>query len=110
MVAYRLSDQGWRRVDYGGVALATNPMQPIEWVNGVIRFKSNKIIEWLWESGKIDLNQIAIMTAHGKFSEDDQMQLAQLIGYSVSGFGDLSYASKESIQRADEIAQALLLG
>jgi hypothetical protein len=36
------------------------------------------------------------------------MQLAQLIGYSVSGYGDLSYASDESVARADTIARKLL--
>jgi hypothetical protein len=41
------------------------------------------------------------------FDADERMQLAQLIGYSVSGYGDLSYASRESVERADEIADAL---
>jgi hypothetical protein len=36
------------------------------------------------------------------------MQLAQLIGYSVSGYGDLSYASRKSVRLADEIAEKLI--
>ena len=30
------------------------------------------------------------------FSQEDQEQFAQLIGYSVSGFGDLSYVSDDT--------------
>ena len=39
------------------------------------------------------------------FSDEDREQFAQLIGYSVSGFGELSYASAEMVEKADEIAE-----
>lgn len=65
--------------------------------NGVIRFRENRIINLLLEGGPFDLNQIALMA----FTDQERQQLAQLIGYSVSGYGDLSYASGEPTERAD---------
>lgn len=58
---------------------------------GVHRFRRNKIVEFLLEAGPFDMNQLAVMP----FSREDYEQFAQLIGYSVSGFGELSYVSDE---------------
>jgi hypothetical protein len=68
------------------------------------RFRANKIIRDLEDQGVIDLNKVAA----GGYSAADRMQLAQLIGYSVSGYGDLSYASRKSVRLADEIAEKLI--
>jgi hypothetical protein len=68
------------------------PMQPIE--NG--RFVRNRIVEKLLEVAPIDLNDIACMD----FTSNEREQFAQLIGYSVSGFGELSYTSNESYETA----------
>jgi hypothetical protein len=74
-----------------------HPLQPLgKDFNGILRFKGNKIIEWLHDKGNIDLNQIATVD----FPDEDRMQLAQLIGYSLSGYGDLSYVTDENWQRA----------
>lgn len=84
------------------------PMQPIITApDGVARFRANSIIEDLWKAGVIDLNKIAIAAAHGRYTKAEQMQLAQLIGYSVSGFGDLSYADRDVVRRADKKVQEL---
>ena len=84
--------------------MAKHPMQPIEYDEvGVVRFKSNAIIARLWADGVIDLNALARMD----FTDEDRMQLAQLLGYSVSGFGDLPYAKKKIVRKADRIAAAL---
>lgn len=84
------------------------PMQPIiRAKDGVVRFQSNRIIEDLFNAGKIDLNEIAIFSARGAYTDAEQMQLAQLIGYSVSGFGDLSYADRDVLRRADRKAKML---
>ena len=81
-----------------------HPMQPLELdEHDVIRFKRNKIIDWLFETGKLDLNEIAKMN----FSKDDQMQLAQLLGYSVRGYGDLSYVRKDNLIEVDYQAELL---
>jgi hypothetical protein len=74
-----------------------HPIQPLELdSHGTLRFKANKIIRWLLDTGKIDLNEIAMQG----FPANDHEQLAQLIGYSHSGASDLSYMSDEVIDRA----------
>lgn len=86
---------------------AKHPMQPVELADdGVIRFKRNKIVRFLvdWASERgMTLNELAVMD----FDDADHEQLAQLIGYSVSGFGDLSYVSDEAYQAATEAAKKL---
>ena len=77
------------------------PMQPVGFDEvGVSRFKENKIVRWL-ANGR--LNEIHTMD----FSNEDHMQLAQLIGYSISGYADLSYVSDESYAAAARLEEAL---
>jgi NTP pyrophosphatase (non-canonical NTP hydrolase) len=52
----------------------------------------------------IDLNEIA----RANLPADDLTQFAQLLGYSVSGFGDLSYVSEHDIRVADRRVRKLL--
>ena len=86
--------------------MSKHPMQRVKFDDkGVIRFQENKIITDLFEQGALDLNKIAMNPA---YDVDDRMQLAQLLGYSVSGYGDLSYASRRSIRKADKRAEKLL--
>jgi hypothetical protein len=67
-----------------------NPIQPVEKdAHGVLRFKANALVLFLLENGGIDMNRLASVEA----SVDDRQQFAQLIGYSVSGYGSLSYAN-----------------
>ena len=73
------------------------PMQPIEMVGSVTRFRENQVVRHLLDHGGIDMNALAVLD----FSDEDRAQFAQLIGYSVSGFGDLSYADDETVERAD---------
>jgi hypothetical protein len=67
-------------------------MQPVVTVCGVERFKENKIVSYLLDAGPIDMNALAIM----RFSNEDREQFAQLIGYSVCGFCELSYVSEDT--------------
>ncbi len=84
-----------------------HPMQPIILDDeGTPRFKQNPIVRFLLDAGPFDLNQLAILPGT---TPDDHAQFAQLTGYSVSGFGDLSYADPETVAKADEEA-GLLLG
>ena len=70
-----------------------HPIQPLYMDDQeVIRFKSNKIVQWLLDAGPYDLNDIAKMD----FDNDDRIQFAQLIGYSLDGAGDLSYFDDET--------------
>jgi hypothetical protein len=69
---------------------------------GVVRFKANLIVKWLLDTnGSIDLNTIA----RQGFSDEDQEQFAQLTGYSLSGFGDLSYVSDVTYNRAQIVLE-----
>lgn len=81
-----------------------HPMQPIVYSKDkVIRFKENVIVSFLLNSGPNDMNKLAMMN----FSKDDWTQFYQLIGYSVSGFGDLSRVDKKIVIEADKIAEKL---
>lgn len=81
-----------------------HPIQPLEKdSNGVIRFKKNAIVEFLLDHGGFDMNSLAQM----KFSDEDREQFAQLIGYSIGGFADLSYASDDVIEEAYKMADIL---
>jgi hypothetical protein len=80
-----------------------NPMQPLVDVNGVTRFKKNGLVDALYEHGVktgLGLNELHCM----KFSDEDRMQFAQLIGCSLSGYGDLSYVSDASYDAAQQAA------
>ena len=85
--------------------LASHPMQPIALdAHGIPRFKANAIVKWLFDSGLLDLNRTAAM----QFSDEDRMQIAQLLGYSVGGYSELSYVTDESYEAAEAIAKSLL--
>ncbi len=84
------------------------PMQPIALDgSGRPRFVSNLIVEFLlvWASERgMSLNELA----RKDFPREHREQFAQLIGYSVSGFGELHYISIKSIEAADRIAEQLV--
>lgn len=75
-----------------------NPIQPtLIDKHGVKRFKINKIVEYLLDTHpNVDMNTIALKG----FTGDDRQQFAQLIGYSLSGYGDLSYVDDDSYRAA----------
>lgn len=74
-----------------------HPIQPLYNDNGVLRFHANKIVKFLLDAGPFDLNQLALM----EFTDSDREQFAQLIGYSLSGFGELPYVSDATYKRAE---------
>ena len=83
-----------------------HPMQPIgpdEF--GKLRFKENQIVRMLLDRSrdglKTDLNDIACMD----FPQEDRQQFAQLIGYSLSGYSELSYVDDNSYLVAEEISR-----
>jgi hypothetical protein len=69
-----------------------HPMQKVE----DNRFVKNDMVRWLLDNGGKDLNDLA----REDFSNEDREQFAQLIGYSLSGFSELSYVSDESVETA----------
>lgn len=79
-----------------------HPLQPLQMVNGVLRFKENKIVSKLLEVASAHgcgLNELARMD----FSHDDWQQLRQLIGYSHSGIPAMD---EESWQAANAMYEA----
>jgi hypothetical protein len=83
-----------------------HPMQPIVIdEHGVPRFKANKIVRYILDHGGIDLNHIAMKSGPLGFSAEDHMQLAQLIGYSIGGYGELDYVTDESYSAAESAAE-----
>ena len=75
------------------------PLQPIR--NG--RFVPNKIVRMLLDTGTVDLNKIACMN----FTREEQEQFAQLIGYSLGGFSELSYVSDETYEAAEKASKGV---
>jgi hypothetical protein len=69
------------------------PIQPLEKdANQTLRFKANAIVKHLLDNGGIDMNNLAVLD----FSAEDRQQFAQLIGYSLSGYGELSYVTNDA--------------
>ena len=80
------------------------PMQPlIRDKSGTLRFKGNALVEALYEHSAqngMSMNDLARMD----FAEDHRQQFAQLIGYSVDGYGTLSYVSDDAHSAAQALA------
>ena len=95
-----------------------HPMQPVALDDrDVLRFRQNTLVRALLDRdtqrGRIypefparsdgGLNWIAMQD----FSQEDQEQFAQLIGYSISGYHELSYVSDASAAEASALAHAI---
>ncbi len=87
----------------------TPPMQPIVHDHqGVVRFQKNLVVDrLLMEASERGFNLNHLTCACYDAPKSDWEQFAQLIGYSVSGFGDLPYARRRTIERADAKADLL---
>ena len=84
-----------------------HPLQPVHLdPDGVVRFVPNRIVRFLLDAGPYDMNKLAMMP----WSDEDREQFAQLIGYSVQGFGELSYVSDEAYAAAEAKQNKLLHG
>jgi hypothetical protein len=82
------------------------PMQPIVvGPDGVTRFRRNALVDYLLANGGIDMNRLAVLP---NISREDRAQFAQLIGYSVGGYCDLSYALgvEEACAEAERVRKA----
>jgi hypothetical protein len=80
-------------------ALPPHPMQPLaKDDDGVVRFRPNVIVRHLLDHGGLDLNKLSVID----FPQEDREQFAQLIGYSLAGYHELSYVSDESALAASK--------
>ncbi len=76
-------------------------MQPVVLdAHGIARFQRNAVVAYLVESGVIDMNKLAVLAYELGWSKHDRSQFAQLIGYSVEGFADLSYSVQQHVEAA----------
>jgi hypothetical protein len=83
--------------------MSTNTRHPIQPLildsHGVLRFKKNPLVDMLLEHGQrtgLGLNELARVEA----APEDRMQLAQLIGYSLEGYGSLGYVTDDEYKAA----------
>jgi hypothetical protein len=75
-----------------------HPVQPlIADDDGVLRFKANAIVRCLLDNGPFNMQFLLALP----FSVEDREQFAQLIGYSLTGFGELPYVTDETFNRAE---------
>jgi hypothetical protein len=81
--------------------MSNHPIQPLEVIAGVLRFKPNSIVQFLLDQGPYDLNYIAAQD----WPREDREQLSQLIGYSLSGFADLSHVSDQTYYAAVKMSE-----
>ena len=83
-----------------------HPIQPLALDElGVLRFQKNQIVSDLLDHASqhgMDLNTIAWKP----YSVEDRRQLSQLIGYSLDGYGGLSYVDDASFDTASEMAES----
>lgn len=90
------------------MAKRKHPIQPVELDDrGAARFRENKIVRFLLDAYTPGLNDLAIR--FGKHTDDieDYEHLMMLIGYSVSGFGDLDI-NRRTIAIADRMVERLV--
>src|SRR5689334_15513925 len=86
--------------------MPAHPIQPIvKDEHGTVRFQRNQIVEDLLDHASkhgLDLNAIACR----EYSNADRQQLAQLIGYSLSGYSELrSYVDDAAYAAAEAKAK-----
>ena len=79
-----------------------HPIQPVEVdEDGTRRFKANAIVRFLLDAAKegrkVDMNLLAIIN----FPLDDRQHFAQLIGYSLCGYEELSYCDGDVLDVVD---------
>lgn len=79
-----LKDGDQIEVDVGGVRYLTVIQ------NNVQRFYENGVIRYLVDNNIVNLNDVVVAYHNGKFSKRDYAEFNMMLGYSVSGFCDLS--------------------
>lgn len=66
--------------------------QPMVTEDKVLRFRRNPLVSYLLEVAPVTLNDLAELPG---IEPDDYAHFAQLIGYSVAGWGELDYVGDE---------------
>ena len=93
---YAIRDDVTTEIAAKRLITAKLPDQPMETDEEcILRFMPNVLVRYLLYHGGIDMNHLATINA----TNDERAQFAQLIGYSVSGYSELSYVSDEAWAR-----------
>jgi hypothetical protein len=82
------------------------PMQPIYMDGEQLRFHPNSIIRWLFDTGRIDMNDVSC----APFDIEDKAQLHQLLGLSVDGFAEIFPDDEARIEEVDQAADRVRRG
>jgi uncharacterized protein YceH (UPF0502 family) len=87
--------------------VAPHPMQPVHTdEHGTYRFRKNKAVRLLLdEATKRGFGMNELVMAND-VDREDMVQFAQLIGYSLSGFGELSYVDDTAYATAHEMLES----
>lgn len=78
-----------------------HPVQPLVRVDGVVRFQMNKVVRYLLDHGSLNLNDVEKQS----FPQEDRAQFYQLIGTSVSAWGDYDFSDprvEDALARLEE--------
>ena len=101
-----------------GLGVAAEDRAQFEQLAGMRPSRPNAIVQYVVEraaqmvathpmhAGRLDLNGLHTMS----FSQEDREQFAQLMGYSISGYHELSYVSDLSAAEASLLAEKILPG
>lgn len=85
------------------------PAGPMVTDGKTARFRENKIVSYLLDQFPGgNLNELTVMVMQGKFSAADYSHLMQLIGYSLSGFSELSTTTDAVYFQAELKAEAMI--
>jgi hypothetical protein len=77
--------------------MSKHPIQPLEMVKDVLRFKENPAVNALYvKLEQMGIDPWNVIQADPKVTKADLCQFAQLIGYSHSGSGGLSYVDDQT--------------
>jgi hypothetical protein len=93
-----MSKKQWKPGDVVVVRVGGKDYETIFDENGVQRFRKNGVLTHLVKIRSIELNQIALMFGRGSFSQRDFAEFNMALGYSVSGFADLSHFKDMEIE------------
>lgn len=101
-----------RQIKYAHVKHPTQPLhfdeKPERGTCNPPRFKQNKIVRTLLDTGKLSISDVVSLYDNGLVSQEDLEQLYQLIGYDLSGFCELSFISDEAKDAAEKLAKDTL--
>lgn len=80
-----------------------HPIQPLVMDPEVLRFKENAIVRKLLDVATANGYSLNEITRDPNTTREDLVQLYQLIGYSLSGYGELQFVSDTDYEAAEHM-------